>query len=128
MWRIVSRGRKPSATAWRVTENAPEITACEAITVATVASTTIGIRLQSGNSEEERVLDRGRVVDDQRALAQVVERQRREDERGTTRGGSAARPKWPMSAYSASAPVTASTTEPSAMNAVPPWSAKNSTA
>src|SRR4051794_38826139 len=33
-----------------------------------------------------------------------------------------------MSAYSASAPVTASTTEPSAMNAVPGWSVKNSTA
>ena len=30
-----------------------------------------------------------------------------------------------MSAYSASAPVTASTTEPSAMNAVPPCSTKN---
>ena len=38
------RGRKPSWTACWVTENAPEITACEAITVATVASTTIGIR------------------------------------------------------------------------------------
>ena len=39
--RIVIRGRKPSwITCW-VTENAPEITACEAITVATVASTTI---------------------------------------------------------------------------------------
>ena len=38
---IVIRGRKPSwITCW-VTENAPEITACEAITVATVASTTI---------------------------------------------------------------------------------------
>jgi hypothetical protein len=30
------------------------------------------------------------------------------------------RPKWPMSAYSASAPVTASTTPPSATNAVWP--------
>ena len=38
------------------------------------------------------------------------------------------RPKCPMSAYSASAPVTASTTEPSAMNAVPGWSTKNWTA
>ena len=40
----------------------------------------------------------------------------------------AGRPKWPMSAYSASAPVTASTTEPSARNATLPLSAKNSTA
>src|SRR4051794_40962333 len=38
------------------------------------------------------------------------------------------RPKWPMSAYRASAPVTASTTEPSATNAVPGWSVKNVTA
>ena len=35
------RGRKPSCIACWVTENAPEMTACEAITVATVASTTI---------------------------------------------------------------------------------------
>jgi hypothetical protein len=31
------RGTKPSCMAWRVTEKAPEITACEAITVASVA-------------------------------------------------------------------------------------------
>jgi hypothetical protein len=49
---IRSRGRKPSCTAWRVTENAPEITACEAITVATVASSTIGIRAQCGMSRK----------------------------------------------------------------------------
>ena len=49
---MVRRGRKPSWTAWRVTEKAPEMTACEAITVAIVASTTIGIRLQSGNSRK----------------------------------------------------------------------------
>ncbi len=53
MWRIVSRGRKPSWTAWRVTEKAPEMTACEAITVATVASATIGIRPQSGISRKK---------------------------------------------------------------------------
>ena len=38
------------------------------------------------------------------------------------------RPKWPMSAYSASAPVTVSTTEPSAMNATWPCSNMNVTA
>ena len=53
MWRIVSRGRKPSWTAWRVTEKAPEMTDCEAITVATVASTTIGIRPQCGISRKK---------------------------------------------------------------------------
>ncbi len=35
-------GKKPIWIAWRVSEYAPEITACEAMTVATVASTTIG--------------------------------------------------------------------------------------
>ena len=42
------RGMKPSCMAWREIEKAPEITACEAITVATVASPTSGIRAQSG--------------------------------------------------------------------------------
>ena len=36
------RGTKPSWMAWRVTENAPEITACEAITAAAVARPIIG--------------------------------------------------------------------------------------
>ena len=48
--RIRRRGRKPSATACRVTENAPEMTACDAITVASVASTTIGSCSMSGTS------------------------------------------------------------------------------
>ena len=54
------RGRNPSwITCW-VTENAPEITAWEAITVATVASTTIAFwpGLPAGDEEEERVHDR----------------------------------------------------------------------
>ena len=42
------RGRYPSCTAWRVSENAPEITACEAITVAIVVSTTSGIVAHAG--------------------------------------------------------------------------------
>ncbi len=45
---MVSSGRKPSCTAWRVTEKAPEITAWEAMTVADVASTTIGTSAHSG--------------------------------------------------------------------------------
>jgi len=36
------RGRKPSCTACRVIEKAPEITAWEAMTVAAVASAIIG--------------------------------------------------------------------------------------
>ena len=47
---MVSRGRKPSCIAWRVTLNAPEITACEAITVASVARITIGICAQLGSN------------------------------------------------------------------------------
>ena len=43
-----TRGRKPSWTTCRVTENAPEMTAWEAISVAQVASTIIGTRDQSG--------------------------------------------------------------------------------
>ena len=39
--RMLIRGRNPSWITCCVTENAPEMTACEAITVATVASTTI---------------------------------------------------------------------------------------
>ena len=42
------RGTKPSWIAWRVTVKAPEITACEAITVEAVASAIIGYSAQSG--------------------------------------------------------------------------------
>ena len=49
---MVSSGRNRSCTAWWVTENAPEITACEAITAAAVASTTIGICAQPGTSRK----------------------------------------------------------------------------
>ena len=45
---MVNWGRTPSCTAWRLTLNAPEMTACEAMTVATVASRTMGIRAQPG--------------------------------------------------------------------------------
>jgi hypothetical protein len=38
---MLMRGRNPSWITCCVTENAPEITACDAITVASVASTTI---------------------------------------------------------------------------------------
>ena len=40
-----------------VTENAPVMTACEAITVAAVASSTIGSRAQRGHEQEERAGD-----------------------------------------------------------------------
>ncbi len=47
---VLRRGRKPSWTAWWVTEKAPEITAWLAMIVATVARNTSGSRAQSGAS------------------------------------------------------------------------------
>ncbi len=44
------RGTKPSWMAWLVSEKAPEITACDAITVAAAASTTIGNCSASGTA------------------------------------------------------------------------------
>ena len=43
-------GGSPSWTACRATEKAPEMTACEAMTVASVASMTSGTSAQSGAS------------------------------------------------------------------------------
>jgi len=48
VWKIRIRGRYPSCTAWVVSENAPEISACEAMTVAAVAISTRGHMAQSG--------------------------------------------------------------------------------
>jgi hypothetical protein len=45
---MARRGRSPSWMACRVKEKAPVITAWLAMTVATVASTTMGIRAQPG--------------------------------------------------------------------------------
>ena len=42
------RGSRPICTDWRATEKAPEMTACEAMTVASVARMTIGTSAQSG--------------------------------------------------------------------------------
>jgi hypothetical protein len=48
--------QEPELDGLSVTENAPEITACDAITVAIVASTTIGHQRPAGREPEERVL------------------------------------------------------------------------
>ena len=91
------RGSRPSWIACWVTEKAPVITAWLAITVATVASSTSGSSAQSGRQQEERIGQRLRMLKDQGALAQIVERQA-----GKTRPIQAVwigpRPKWPMSA------------------------------
>ena len=47
---MLARGDNPICIACRVSENTPEISACEAITVANAASTTIGISAQPGAS------------------------------------------------------------------------------
>ena len=66
------------------------ITACEAITVAAVASSTSGIRAQSGDEQEERAADVGLVVQDQRTLAEVAERAGGEHEAEPAAGDRAA--------------------------------------
>ena len=63
----------------------------------------------------------------QRALPEVVEHQGRQHQ-AQPRQVIGARPKWPMSAYSASAPVTDSTTAASAKKAMWKWPAMNSRA
>ena len=52
VWVTVMRGRKPSCMHCRAMENAPEISAWLAITVATVASTTRHSRSDSGHSRK----------------------------------------------------------------------------
>ena len=47
-----SCGIRPSWIAWRVSEKEPEITACEAITVAAVDSSTSGISPQPGTKRK----------------------------------------------------------------------------
>ena len=75
------RGSRSSCTAWRAMENAPEITACEAITVAAVASTTIQ---RQQRLREQRITGAWigcRLHAAQRTLAEVVEQQRRPHQR-----------------------------------------------
>ena len=45
---ICMRGSRPIWIDWRATEKAPDMTACEAMTVAAVARMTIGISAHSG--------------------------------------------------------------------------------
>ena len=75
------RGSRPSWIAARVSEKAPEITACAAITVATVAITTRTGRKPSGASRKNGSSMARGIAQDERALPEVVEHQRREHER-----------------------------------------------
>ena len=51
-----SLGNRPSFEAWAATENAPVMTACEAMMVAAVASSTMGSRAQCGISRKNGAL------------------------------------------------------------------------
>ncbi len=68
-----SCGIRPSWIAWRDSEKEPEITACEAMTVAAVDSSTSGNSPHPGTMRKERVLDRGLVAEEQRALSKIIE-------------------------------------------------------
>ncbi len=46
---MLRRGKKPNWMVCLVAENAPEISACDAITVAAVANTTMGISDHAGS-------------------------------------------------------------------------------
>ena len=72
------RGSRPSWIACWVTEKAPVITAWLAMTVAMVARMTSGSRRPVGRHQEERIGDRFRRLQHQRALAEIVQREGRE--------------------------------------------------
>ena len=77
---VLSRGRKPSWTAWWVTEKAPEITAWLAMIVAAVAMKHQRQPRPVRRHQVEGVLDRRRVAEQQRALAEIIEHQAGIDE------------------------------------------------
>ena len=87
---------------------------CDAMMVAAVDRTT-SPRVQAAgwDQREEGIVGRRRAAQHQRALAEVAEHQRGQDQARARPRRMARAPKCPMSAYSASPPVTASTTEPS---------------
>ena len=62
-------------------EKAPEITACEAMIVATEAKRHQRVEAPFGRQAVERVLERGRIAEQQRALPEIIQQQRRKDER-----------------------------------------------
>ena len=78
MWSICRRGRKPRFSACMVSEKAPEISACEAMMVAAVASTTKRQQRPRRGQHVERVLRRLGVAQHERSLAEVVEQQGRQ--------------------------------------------------
>ena len=64
-----------------MSENAPEISACEAMIAAAVARPTSGKSAHAGASRKNGCCRRLRIAQEQRALTEVVEQQRRQHER-----------------------------------------------
>ena len=78
---ISMRGSRPSWIACRVSEKAPVITAWLAMTVATVARTRAAAAPNAARAKRRGFRSRLRIGEHQRALAEIVERQRRQHEK-----------------------------------------------
>ena len=76
-----SRGQYPSWMACCVSENAPEMSACDAMIAAAVARPTSGSSAQSGASRKNGCSAAAGFAQQQRALAEVVQQQRRQHQR-----------------------------------------------
>ena len=104
-----------------VSEYAPAMSACEAITVAPWQNDE-GVQGPSRRQSVEGVVDRTRVVEQECSLTEV-----HQEKAGQTMAYQpmrmGRRPKWPMSAQSAS-PTTTRITAPRTRNLVNPLSAK----
>ncbi len=74
------RGRKPSCTACLVIENAPEITACDAMMVAAVASSTSGTSAQPGADSKNGCSTAAGFASTSARLTEVVQHQTRQHE------------------------------------------------
>ena len=78
VWSTCARGRKPSWIACWVSEYAPEMIACDAMTVASVAKSDQRIMRPVGRKPVERIFERRRIGHQQRALSEIVEHQSRQ--------------------------------------------------
>ena len=80
MCRTSKRGNSPSPIACEVSEKAPEISACEATIVASVARTTSGSEQRRRREAVEQLAARDRrAAKEMRALSEIVEQQRGKD-------------------------------------------------
>jgi len=94
---IRMRGQSPISIACRVREKTPEMSACEAMMVASAASNHQRNERTARRQLVEWTVDRGWIGQNQPALAKIVQQQRRQNQ---AEPGPADRlgPTWPMSA------------------------------